>query len=215
MGSMPTIAAETMPERGNESGSEAALLKAARNGDESAFRILFDRHAAELQGRARRAIPASLRRRLSESDVVQDAFLVAFRRLGEFRETDADSFRAWLARILEWKLREARRRHLGTARRSVARDVTRGGRPASGEFPASGPSPSQVAAGHELEARVESAISRLAEDHGTVVRLVHSRGYSFEAAAELMERSAEAVRKLYSRALAELAKDLGLSGGDR
>jgi len=88
-----------------------------------------------------------------------------------------------------------------------------GGEPASGEFPAGGPSPSQLAVSHELADRVEGAISRLSDDHRRIVGLVHSRGYSLDAAAELMERSSEAARKLYSRALSELAKHLGLGRG--
>ncbi len=68
--------------------TDGDLLIRARAGDEAAFRALHDRYAAQVRARVRRRMPGALRRRVTESDVVQETFAAAFGALGDFRPVD-------------------------------------------------------------------------------------------------------------------------------
>lgn len=186
------------------SPTDEDLVRRARGGDEAASRTLFDRHAASLRVRVRRKMPASVRRKLAESDVIQEAYLAAFRSLGEFEDRGEGSFAKWLGGIVEHKVKDETRRYVGTKRRSPAREtrLTRADeRPAA---KTADPSPSAVAISREERATIRAAMSELSEDHRTVLRLVHEEGKRLVEAAAAMGRTPDAVRMLYGRALSEL-----------
>jgi RNA polymerase sigma factor (sigma-70 family) len=88
----PRRADVTRTER-RPAASDASLVIAARDGDGRAFHELFSRHA----GAVRMAIGDRVRDRDRQQDLVQDAFLLAFARLGSLR--DPGRFRPWLLRI--------------------------------------------------------------------------------------------------------------------
>ena len=155
----------------------------------------------------------AVRRKVSVADVLQEAWITAHDRLAEFEPRGDGAFGAWLARIAEWKAREAVRRFAGTARRDARREVSRGGRPDTAVAAAAdGPSPSGVASARERSERVLRALDRLEPDHRQVIRLVQLDGLRIAEAAELMGRSRDATKKLYGRALARLADVLGAEG---
>jgi RNA polymerase sigma factor (sigma-70 family) len=71
----------------------AELVERTRNGDEEAFAILYDRHAALV-----RAICYDVTGDLSHAeDLAQDVFFTAYQKLGQLR--DGDRFLAWLCKI--------------------------------------------------------------------------------------------------------------------
>lgn len=76
-------------------GTDAELAARAREGDESAFEELFERH------RRRVALIAArfFRQREQIEEVVQESFTKAFFALNEFANHRDASFAAWLARI--------------------------------------------------------------------------------------------------------------------
>ena len=76
-----------------------------------------------------------------------------------------------------------------------------------------GPSPSLVAIRNEEAQRLRAALLLLAPDHRSVIALLHDRGLSLADAAIALERSPEAVRKLYARAVERLVEILALEGG--
>jgi RNA polymerase sigma-70 factor (ECF subfamily) len=186
------------------------LIARIRAGDEEAFGVLFDRYLATLRSYLRKTLPVRLQARVSTSDLLQEARMVAYARLSDFVEKGAGgSFRAWLMRIVELKLREAVRRHGTTAKRAAARELPRGDRPDSALFVATGPSPSQAAMSAETRRRVHEALQELAPDYRRVIELVRLEGYTLREAAEHMGRSREATKKLYGRAMLRLTEALG------
>ena len=191
-----------------EEPEDAELVERARGGDEAAFRVLHDRYAAGLFARVRRRLPAVLRRRVAESDIVQEVFAVAFRRLGAFRGSDHGAFAHWIGRIADRKVNETLRYHFDAEKRAAAREFADERRPATGEFEAKGPTPSAVAMGKELDAALANGLANLPEDYRTVLRLVHEEGLRLADAGERMGRSPEAVRKLYGRALSVLSESV-------
>jgi RNA polymerase sigma factor (sigma-70 family) len=191
---------------------EKDLLARATAGDTEAFRILCTRYEGVLYGQIRRGLPPAVRRRVSVLDVLQETWLVAHERLPEFEDRGEGALGAWLARIAELKVREAIRRHAGTAKRAAGREVTRGRRPDTADVPGAGPSPSDLAAASERRAAVRATMAKLPEDYRRVLGLIQGERTTLDGAAAIMGRSREAVKKLYARALARLADLLGLPG---
>jgi RNA polymerase sigma factor (sigma-70 family) len=68
--------------------------------------------------------------------------------------------------------------------------------------------PEEAAIRAEERRRLDRRIAALPPDYALVIRLVHDQGLTLVAAADRMGRSADAVRKLYGRAVAQLTKDL-------
>jgi RNA polymerase sigma-70 factor (ECF subfamily) len=192
----------------SEHAADEELVRRVRAGDESAARVLFDRHLPALRARTRSRLPAALRSRLGASDVVQEAYLAAFLALGDFEDRGDGSFAAWLRKILERRIANAVRDGLSAAKRDPRREI----RIATGTGGAGAaldqPSPSEEVMAGEEEARIRAATASLSDDHRTIIEWVHDGGLTLVAAGERMGRSADAARKLYARAVAELAARL-------
>jgi RNA polymerase sigma factor (sigma-70 family) len=192
---------------------ETERVRRAKAGDESSFAALVEDHREALERFVAARIPRTLARKIATEDVLQDALVTAFARLGDFECRGEGAFRAWLMRIVEFKLREAVRRFAGTARRGGLREISRGARRDTHQFAADQSSPSEHAVGRELEVRVHDALERLLPDYRRLLTLVQVEHQSLAEAAILIERSYEATKKLYGRAVTALARELG-SGGE-
>lgn len=195
-----------MSENGREGPSEIpspdpGLLARFRDGDEDAFRALFAECEPVLRARVHRWLNDRMRRRLSVADVLQETRLVAFLRREDFAPEGPAPFRRWLLGILRMKLKEMSRRHAGTAKRSVDREIPPGSRPDTGYFPYRGPTPSEVTVAAETLARARRALTRLPEDYREALILTWEEKLSLAEAAERMGRSREAFRKLVGRAI--------------
>ena len=68
-------------------------------------------------------IPPALRPKLGASDLVQETFVDARRRLGDLRARDQDELRAWLYRVMMLNLAEQKRTYFATAKTDVRREV--------------------------------------------------------------------------------------------
>ncbi len=190
--------------------SDEDLVRRVRAGDEAAAGVLFDRHAASLRASVRRRLPSALRAKVGESDVVQEAWLAAFVSLEKFRASGDGSFGAWLRQIVEHKVIDEVRKHTEAAMRDARREERLG---TGADVAATGqPSPSGEVAAEEESASVRAEVDRLPSDYATVIRLIHQEGLTLVEAGSRMGRSADAVRKLYGRALACLVDRVG--GGD-
>jgi len=189
--------------------TDGELVRRAREGSSPALRALIERHESAVTGFLARRLPAGLRRKVAPEDILQEVWLVANSRLAEFEDRGDGAFRAWVMRIAEFKLREAIRAYLGTRKRADVREVSRGGRPDTAAFRADDPSPSQVAQGNELRDAAARAMATLPPDYREILRLVQVEGLTLKVAAERMDRSHDATKKLYGRALARFATLLG------
>ena len=70
------------------------------------------------------------------------------------------------------------------------------------------PTPSRQAVSREQAEAVERAIARLPEDHRLVIVLRNQEDRPFDEIARLMDRSENAVRKLWFRAIEQLQQEL-------
>jgi RNA polymerase sigma-70 factor (ECF subfamily) len=89
-GTMPF--AERRPEAAQAQVSEAALVESARAGDRAAFERLYHSYAPLVHGVLLARVPYG-----EVSDLVQDVFLTAFRKLSALR--DPERFGPWVAII--------------------------------------------------------------------------------------------------------------------
>ena len=190
-------------------------LAAARAGDRAAFdrwRAPFTAYVEEV---VRREAGRKLQERVEVADLVQEAWLRAFRSIGELRGGDPAEMRSWLATIAERAVLDAGRR-LGAARRDAGREVPLpDGRPsddddaAAPHLAAVEPTPSRVLRRDERFDRLKEALASLSEDHRRVVELVRLQGVPVGEAARRMGRSANATSMLLLRALLKLRDQFG------
>lgn len=187
---------------------EEELARRVRAGDEEAARLLFDRLRPRLRAYVRKKLPNALRAKLGESDVIQSAYLAAFLNISEFQNRGDGSFARWVRGILAHKLLDEVRRHADAQKRAARRETrirTRDERPG---LAAREDSPSADMIREERSAALRAERARLPDDYRTILRLVHDEGLSLADAGARMGRSADAVRKLYGRALAVLGDRL-------
>ena len=188
---------------------EADLVTAARAGDAEALAELVERCSKKLLARLNARLRGGLHRKVAASDILQEAHLVASRRIATFEDRGEGSFGRWLGRIVDLKLREAVRRFAGSEMRGVSREIT-AGRLSSSKLAARGPTPSQVAMGEELKEKARRALGNLKPDQRTVVELLQEHHLTATEAARRMGKSEAAVKRLSGRALARLEELLGL-----
>jgi RNA polymerase sigma-70 factor, ECF subfamily len=116
----------------DESTSFREILDAARSGNRKALGTLLERHRPYLLRALRSRIEKGWIADVGGSDLVQDTFLNAQIRLGQFRgETDSE-LRAWLRTTIERKLMDvARGDRTGTPRSGRRFPIDFAGRPAA------------------------------------------------------------------------------------
>jgi RNA polymerase sigma-70 factor (ECF subfamily) len=191
---MPDSPAQPVPE-----DDLPNLLREAKQGSQEAIGQLLERHRSYLWALAHEAIAGESHVTFTIADVVQSAQLEALRDLAAFRGSSEGEFRAWLRHILRnnvldlRRARERRIRGVGNEAEREVEHVERADRSPS----------SQVSAG-ELGDKLRVAIHRLPADERTVIELHYFQGQSYAEIATQLDRTPEAVRKLWGRALVRL-----------
>jgi RNA polymerase sigma-70 factor (ECF subfamily) len=188
------------------------LIVAARAGSQKALGELLAVCQPFLLLLARTEMKSDLQAKLGASDVVQETFLEAQRDFAGFRGRTRAELLAWLRHILVHNMANLVRRYRTTEKRQVTREVSLGGGDSHGkpeqELPASGLSPGSQAVTHEQALMLERALERLPEHYRAVILSRHHDGLSFAEIGQSMNRSAEAVRKLWARAIERLQLEL-------
>jgi len=183
-------------------------IDAARRGDNQALGQALASCRDYLLLVASDRLEPELKAKGNASDLVQETFLRAQRGIEGFRGRTASEWRHWLRSILVRNLAKERRRFAATAKRQVQREVTipDGIRL---DCAANDESPSQDLERREREAALIEVLERLPDHYREVVIWHHREQLSFEEIGERREISAEAARKLWTRALGRLRKELG------
>lgn len=196
--------------RDRDSPTERLLVQQAKAGDEAALTSLFDRNAMRLKRRIRARLSPAVRRRVSDSDVLQETWMAVTRHLDAFEYREKGSFGAWAMRIADNAARKQMRHHAGTAKRNAGAEVTRGQRRDTAHHAGDGPTASAELMAREMRLRIREGMGLLPESYRAVIELLQHRRVTIAEAAELMGRSPNAVKKLHARALARLAGHVGL-----
>jgi RNA polymerase sigma factor (sigma-70 family) len=175
------------------------ILGRIRDGDQQGWERLYRRYHDELLFAVRRKLGPRLRGVLESEDVLQSVALEAFKALPRFQHRGEGSLRAFLHTLVLNKIRD-RADAFGAQKRDGAVPLT-DSLAARVEASASS-APEYFDQGY---GRLEQAIARLPEESRTVLLLRRIDGLSSKEVAERLGKSDVAVRKIYSRALAQLA----------
>jgi len=201
-----TTVAEPDPER---------LLHQARAGDGPALGRLLEQYRAYLAVLARVQIGRRLCGKVDPSDVVQEAFLGAYRDFPQFRGATEKEFLGWLRQVLASLLANLVRHYQGTQRRDVRLErrltveLDQSSQALDRGLIAPGSSPSQQAARHEQSVLLAEALGHLPAEWRDLLVLRHLEGLTFPEVARRLGRTVDSVKKQWPRALAGLRLLLG------
>lgn len=201
-----------------DSNSIGDLLQRSRNGDHAAFAELFELRRSQLAVEATRRIGGQMQRRLDASDVLQEVFLEADRRLGELAESDVPIL-AWLRVLLRQKVIDFQRKHLGASKRAMSKERSIEHRVAdvdsiAEQLIASLTSPSMKAERNELQLRVKAVLDELSILDRQVLVLRHFESRSNCEVAEALGLSINAASNRYVRALKRFKSVLDAASQD-
>jgi RNA polymerase sigma-70 factor (ECF subfamily) len=185
-------------------------LPAAQAGSREALGKVLEACRGYLLLIAQEELDPALQAKGGASDLVQQTFLEAQRDFARFQGKPR-SLLAWMRRLLLNNLANFRRDFRRDKRR-ITREVSLPASDSSsqreGGLRAGTPSPSVAVMRREQSQILEQAMERLPEDYRQVIHLRYREELSFEVIAERMERSANAVRKLWARAIECLQQEL-------
>jgi RNA polymerase sigma factor (sigma-70 family) len=157
----------------------ATLVVQAQGGDLAAYGVIVQR----CQGMALATAYSRLQDRHLAQDVVQEAFVRAYRDLTDLRKPEA--FPGWLKRIVFKYCDRATR---GKKLRTIAIEF-------AAEVCSPVPGPDAELQGKELKARVVAAIEALPETQRATTQLFYVDGYSQKEIAEFMKVPVTTVKK--------------------
>src|SRR5262245_58127761 len=100
------------------------LLQAAAGGDQASWGKLLTEHEPRLMRMIASRLDQRLKGRIDAADVLQEAYLEAWKHLADYLRQPAIPFFLWLRGIAANKLRELYRHHLGTHMRDAGREVS-------------------------------------------------------------------------------------------
>ena len=176
-------------ERRDGDTSDLELVHAGRSGDDSALGTLVKRHHAA----AYRVAVSLVQEDDLAQDVVQDAFMKAFRALGGFRGDS--SFRTWLLTITANEARGALRRR-GRRRETALEDA--------GPVESEEMGPAQAAIVAQEAGRARVMLEKLPEKQRLSVSLRIEEGLSFKEIGEVIGSSEGAARVNYFHGIRRL-----------
>ena len=185
------------------------LLQLAREGDQVAIGEILQQYRKYLLSVASRELDRDIKAKFGASDIVQESLLTAHQNFRQFKGDDGRQLLAWLRQFVINDMNHARRKFKGTQKRQISRERTMQlqssfVRPIlDNEF-----TPQTNAIAHEGFQQLRKAMSNLPEDYRQVIQLHNFDGKEFEEIAQVMHRSVEAVRKLWTRAVIKLRQKL-------
>ena len=181
-------------------GRPEDTLTAARAGSVHAFEELARAEEAALYGHVARILGPGA----DAEDVVQDAFLSAWRSIASF---SGPSFRAWIFRIGRNRaidiIRARRRRGEVRMEPDVDEGTTDWAEPVDG-----GPDLLTLAAGREAAAAVERALAGVPPEQRDALLLRDVQGFSYEEIAEITASELGTVKSRIHRARLSVRNDL-------
>ncbi len=187
------------------------LMQCAARGDEAALDALISRYRGRLTRMVQAYLNPQLQGRVDASDVVQEALLEAARRLEEYLKDPQAPFFLWMRRIVQQKLIDVHRQHLGAAKRDATREVPlyQGTSEVASDALAMnrwGQSvrPSQVAVRTERWVRVCEVVETMDPIDREVLRLRHFEQRSNTDTARVLGISQSGATGRYVRALRHL-----------
>jgi len=207
----------------NDDADSGRRTNKAPSGDRAAWGAMLAPHHDRLRRMVALRLDRRLQGRIDPSDVIQEAYVEAVRRLPEYvREQSPMPLFLWLRFLTAQTLQAMHRRHLGAQARDAGREISiSGGRlpPATSAALAAqllgrDTRASEAAIRAERKLRLESALNSMDQIDREVLALRHFEQLSNAECARLLGLSESAATKRYIRALRRLKEILtSLPGG--
>jgi RNA polymerase sigma-70 factor (ECF subfamily) len=144
--------------------------------------------------------------------LVQETFLEAQKDFAHFQGNSQDELRAWLRQILLHNLANFTRRYRATAKRrlgrEVALDVSGSSADREGGLLLDALSPSGVVMAEEQAEALRRALERLPDDYRQIILLHYQEQRPLTEIAPRLNRSYDAVRSLWARAIRRLRQEM-------
>jgi RNA polymerase sigma-70 factor, ECF subfamily len=176
--------------------SDDTLVRETLDGSSEAFRLLVDRY----RGRLYAIAGGMLRRDEEAADVVQEAFLKAYRSLGRYR---GGAFAAWLRRILVNEcLTVMRERHPYLSLEELDQ-----------ELPAGSRSPEAECLAHAEAGAIRAAMRTLPAHYRSALVLRVLEGLSYREIAQMLEVPVSTVETWIHRGRQRMKQLLGDDAG--
>jgi RNA polymerase sigma-70 factor (ECF subfamily) len=177
----------------------------ARQGNREALGRLLNNFRYYLLLMANRKLDPTLWAKVAPSDIVQESLMEAGRNFPRFHGSSEEELLAWLRGILRHIVMDAHR-HYTTEKRQVANELPLAELPQL-EIPlATTNSPSESAQAREQDEQLNEAVQQLPEHYRQVLRMYTWDKLTFVQIAEKLGTTADAVRKMFRRAIEELTK---------
>lgn len=179
--------------------TDTVLVKRVQGGDNRAFDLLFHRY----KHRLRSAVSRILDTREDVDDVVQEAFVKAYRALPKFR---GDSqFFTWLYRIAT---NTAKNHLVSKARKHTISEIDVYEEAASNEYTylQENENPENLLESSELELLIQETVQSLEPDLRSAITLREHAGLSYDQIAQIMDCPVGTVRSRIFRARASVSE---------
>ena len=198
------------------------LLRLASKGDPRSWEALVERSRTRLRRMVALRLDHRLQGRVDPSDVLQDAYLEAWKDLGAYLQEPPMPFFLWLRSVAGSKLRELHRHHLGTQMRDPRREVSipGGAMPETtsaalaAELVGDVTRASEEAIQGEIQAQLKDALDRMDPLDREVLVLRHFEQLSPAETASVLGIKEKAAGMRYMRALRRRKDILTSLGGD-
>jgi RNA polymerase sigma-70 factor (ECF subfamily) len=186
--------------------SDAAAIEQVLAGDQDSFRVLVERYSRNLF----RLVYRMTGNEHDAEEVVQEAFLRAYRKLGQFQARA--NFSTWLHRVAvncaldHLRLKDRRDRQLATAHPPEWDNQEQPDPVAS--LPAGGPTAERLVHSAELRERLDSALRELSHHERTAFVLRHFEGLSIQEIGRILGLRTSATKNTVFRAVKKLRQAL-------
>ena len=195
-----------------EADKTEELLIHARGGNAEAVNHLIERHRESVRRMVQMRLDQQIRRRVDVSDVVQDVFIEASRRLQDYLADPRMDFHLWLRQIALDRIIDAHRRHRGSAKRSVDKERPlvvaaaddRSTLELANQLRDPEITPAAAATQREMTQLVEAAIGRLDDADGEIIMMRHYEQLSNQEVAQALGLTEPAASMRYLRAMRRL-----------
>jgi RNA polymerase sigma-70 factor (ECF subfamily) len=181
------------------------LLDLARQGDDEAVGRILQQHRNYLLQIANQEIGNDLKGKVGASDIVQESLLTAHQQFAKFTGEEKEQLLAWLRQILRHDLQHLWRKYKATQKRKLDKEQALQVN-SSLEVPLIDPNhtPQTNAMLAEQRRHLDNALTQLPDNYAQVIRLKSFDDMDFAEIGKRMDRSADAARKLWTRAIISL-----------
>jgi RNA polymerase sigma-70 factor, ECF subfamily len=192
---------------------DAALMLAFQRGDESAFRVLYERHARAMVGYCHRYVKDAAR----AEELAQDVFVKLYR--SAHRYTPSSRFKTFIYRVAtNHCLNELRRGEYAAKKVAPTQPASGGGTsdgtPDLDALASPAASPHEEVEGRRLASAVTQLLEALPEKQRAAFVLCRFEGLSYEEIADTLQTSVSAVKSLVHRATVAAATALSAFAPD-